>query len=168
MVSEIITIHKGQTINTFPSINIHKNFTASETSYDFQSTFNSYIYIWLMEISVLPGFAVIMVLLSHVAIIHFLKSSKVTLTSAIKRTTEQRILTNGRIYKGISCNWWLNVTLTYIFRHPRLRHFYRVFIPPDKIVIQLFLPELHMSIYNHWVLRLCIARKTRYVNEVSR
>ena len=57
-----------------------------------------------MEISVLPGFAVIIVLLSHVAIIDFLKSSKVTLTSAIKRTTEQRILTNGRIYKGISCN----------------------------------------------------------------
>lgn len=35
---------------------------------------------------ILLGFAVIIVLLSQVAIMHFLKSSNVTLTSAIKRT----------------------------------------------------------------------------------
>lgn len=40
--------------------------------------------------NVLLGFAVIIVLLSQVAIIHFLKSSNVTLTSAIKRTIKDK------------------------------------------------------------------------------
>ena len=36
------------------------------------------------------GFAVIIVLLSQVAIMHFLKSSNVTFTSAIKRTIKEK------------------------------------------------------------------------------